>query len=74
MKGKKKDKHYLCVKQQLKRLTKEEYLILRELCHAAKTSTTRAYTVFVSISSRRKNIFLTPKTIISLKTAKTISC
>lgn len=36
MKGKKKDKHYLCVKQQLKRLTKEEYLILRELCHAAK--------------------------------------
>ncbi len=30
------DKHYLCIKQQLKRLTKEEYLILRELCHAAK--------------------------------------
>ena len=36
MKGKKNAKHYLCIKQQLKRLTKEEYLTLRELCHAAK--------------------------------------
>jgi IS605 OrfB family transposase len=29
-------KYYLCIKQQMKRLTKEEYLTLRELCHAAK--------------------------------------
>ena len=36
MKGKKNAKHYLCIKQQLKRLTKEEYLTLRELCHVAK--------------------------------------
>ena len=36
MKRKKNAKHYLCIKQQLKRLTKEEYLTLRELCHAAK--------------------------------------
>lgn len=27
---------YLTVKQQLKHLSKEEYLILRELCHSAK--------------------------------------
>lgn len=36
MKRKKNVKHYLCIKQQLKRLTKEEYLTLRELCYAAK--------------------------------------
>ena len=36
MKRKKARKQYLCIKQQLKRLTKEEYLTLRELCHAAK--------------------------------------
>ena len=36
MKRKKGRKQYLCIKQQLKRLTKEEYLTLRELCHAAK--------------------------------------
>ena len=27
---------YLTVKQQLKHLNKEEYLILKELCHTAK--------------------------------------
>ena len=36
MKRKKNVKHYLCIKQQLKRLTKEEYLTLRELCYDAK--------------------------------------
>ena len=37
MKRKKGRKQYLCIKQQLKRLTKEEYLTLRELCHATKS-------------------------------------
>ncbi|MGN0267981.1 MAG: RNA-guided endonuclease InsQ/TnpB family protein [Lachnospiraceae bacterium] len=36
MKREKNTRQYLCIKQQLKRLTKEEYLVLRQLCHAAK--------------------------------------
>ena len=33
---KRNERHYLCIRQQLKHLTKKEYLILRELCHVAK--------------------------------------
>lgn len=33
---------YLTIKQQVKHLTKEEYLILKELCHAAKNLTNEA--------------------------------
>ena len=33
---------YLTVKQQVKHLTKEEYLILKELCHVAKNLTNEA--------------------------------
>jgi len=33
---------YLCVRQQLKRLSKEDYLALRELCHVAKNLTNEA--------------------------------
>lgn len=35
-KPKKPKKFYLCVKQQLNKLSKEDYLALRELCHIAK--------------------------------------
>ncbi|KZL92893.1 RNA-guided endonuclease InsQ/TnpB family protein [Clostridium magnum] len=35
-KGKTKDKIYLCQSQQLKHLSKNEYIALRELCHLAK--------------------------------------
>ena len=33
---------YLTIRQQLKRLSKEEFLILRELCHTAKNLTNQA--------------------------------
>lgn len=47
---------YLTVKQQLKHLSKDEFLSLRELSHTAKNLYNKLYIMLDSSISKRKNI------------------